>query len=56
MRRLLKAAGTATRKPTETSARTPLPPVSSGYADVNGIKLYHEIYGQGARWSCCTAA
>ena len=22
-------------------------PVSSGYADVNGIKLYHEIYGQG---------
>jgi len=22
-------------------------PVSSGYADVNGIKLYHEVYGQG---------
>jgi pimeloyl-ACP methyl ester carboxylesterase len=22
-------------------------PVSSGYADVNGIKLYHEIYGDG---------
>ena len=22
-------------------------PVSSGYADVNGINLYHEIYGQG---------
>ena len=22
-------------------------PVSSGYADVNGIKLYHELYGQG---------
>ena len=22
-------------------------PVRSGYADVNGIKLYHEIYGQG---------
>ena len=21
--------------------------VSSGYADVNGIKLYHEIYGEG---------
>ena len=21
-------------------------PVSSGYADVNGINLYHEIYGQ----------
>lgn len=22
-------------------------PTSSGYAHVNGIKLYHEIYGQG---------
>jgi pimeloyl-ACP methyl ester carboxylesterase len=22
-------------------------PVSSGYADVNGIRLYHEIYGAG---------
>ena len=22
-------------------------PTSSGYADVNGIKLYHEIYGEG---------
>jgi hypothetical protein len=22
-------------------------PVSSGHADVNGIKLYHEIYGKG---------
>jgi pimeloyl-ACP methyl ester carboxylesterase len=32
---------------TETSARARLSPVSSGYADVNGIKLYHEIYGQG---------
>jgi hypothetical protein len=24
--------------------------VSIGYADVNGIKLYHEIYGQGEPW------
>jgi pimeloyl-ACP methyl ester carboxylesterase len=32
---------------TETSSRAPLVPVSSGDADVNGIKLYHEIYGQG---------
>jgi hypothetical protein len=32
---------------TETSGRTPLAPVSSGYADVNGIKLYHEVYGRG---------
>ena len=32
---------------TESPARAHLVPVSSGYADVNGIKLYHEIYGQG---------
>jgi len=32
---------------TETSARASLAPFSSGYADVNGIKIYHEIYGQG---------
>jgi pimeloyl-ACP methyl ester carboxylesterase len=31
----------------ETSAPRPLTPASSGYADVNGIQLYHEIYGQG---------
>src|SRR5258708_4447909 len=31
----------------ETSARAQLAPLFSGYADVNGIKLYHEIYGQG---------
>jgi pimeloyl-ACP methyl ester carboxylesterase len=31
----------------KTSSRTPIAPGSSGYADVNGIKLYHEIYGQG---------
>jgi pimeloyl-ACP methyl ester carboxylesterase len=31
----------------ESSARERLAPVSTGYADVNGIKLYHEIYGQG---------
>ena len=31
---------------TKTSAG-PLTPVSSGYADVNGIKLYHEVYGEG---------
>src|SRR5260370_4277518 len=32
---------------TESSARARRAPVSSGYADVNGSKLYHEIYGQG---------
>ena len=31
----------------EKSAQAGLAPISSGYADVNGIKLYHEIYGQG---------
>ena len=48
MRRLLKTAETDlhAQATTETSARTPLAPVSSGYTDVNGIKLYHEIYGQ----------
>jgi pimeloyl-ACP methyl ester carboxylesterase len=30
-----------------TSARARLAPLSSGYADVNSIKLYHEIYGHG---------
>ena len=38
----------STRISTMTRApRARLAPVSSGYADVNGIKLYHEIYGQG---------
>src|SRR6266481_2315529 len=32
---------------TETSARARLAPVYAGYADVNDVKLYHEIYGQG---------
>jgi pimeloyl-ACP methyl ester carboxylesterase len=31
----------------ETSAPARLAPSSTGFADVNGIKLYHEIYGQG---------
>ena len=35
---------------TETSTGAPLAPASSGYAEVNGIKLYHEIYGQGEPW------
>jgi pimeloyl-ACP methyl ester carboxylesterase len=32
---------------TELSSRAQLAPTSSGYAVVNGITLYHEIYGQG---------
>jgi pimeloyl-ACP methyl ester carboxylesterase len=35
------------RATTKPSPRKALAPVSSGYADVNGIKLYHEIYGRG---------
>jgi pimeloyl-ACP methyl ester carboxylesterase len=35
------------RSTTEISTPRPLTPVSSGYADVNGIRLYHEVYGQG---------
>ncbi|MDP3738103.1 MAG: alpha/beta hydrolase [Hyphomonadaceae bacterium] len=31
----------------EMSSPAPLTPVSSDYADINGIKLYHEVYGQG---------
>src|ERR1700749_3309754 len=31
----------------ETPSPAPPTPASSGYADVNGIKLYHEVYGQG---------
>jgi pimeloyl-ACP methyl ester carboxylesterase len=30
-----------------TGTSAPLKPVSSGYVEVNGIKLYHEVYGQG---------
>jgi pimeloyl-ACP methyl ester carboxylesterase len=30
-----------------TTGEMRMKPVTSGYADVNGIKLYHEIYGQG---------
>src|SRR5881227_3566960 len=32
---------------TETSGHERLVPVFTGFADVNGIKLYHEVYGQG---------
>lgn len=31
----------------KTPASAPPTPAVSGYADVNGIKLYHEVYGQG---------
>jgi pimeloyl-ACP methyl ester carboxylesterase len=33
--------------PAQPPAAKSLTPVASGHADVNGIRLYHEIYGQG---------
>jgi len=27
---------------------------TNGYAEVNGLKMYHEVHGSG-RWSCCMA-
>jgi pimeloyl-ACP methyl ester carboxylesterase len=39
-----EAAAPAAPAETKTAALTPS---KSGYADINGIKLYHEIYGQG---------
>src|SRR5258705_12253663 len=32
---------------TTKTAAGPLTPVSPGYAEVNGINLYHEVYGEG---------
>ena len=34
-------------QPTTKTSAAPLAPLSSGYADVNGIKVYHEVYGEG---------
>jgi pimeloyl-ACP methyl ester carboxylesterase len=33
--------------PVDTSTSQNLKPAESGYADVNGLKLYYEVYGQG---------
>jgi hypothetical protein len=30
-------------------------PVQTGYAPVNGLSMYYEIYGEVGRWSCCMA-
>jgi pimeloyl-ACP methyl ester carboxylesterase len=40
-----KANGSATVKDTATSPA--LKPSESGYADINGLKMYYEVYGQG---------
>ena len=32
---------------TETEANKKIQPVESGYADVNGLKMYYEVYGKG---------
>ena len=39
--------GFAISEATAAAEEVPMKPLSSGYADVNGIKLYHEIYGRG---------
>src|SRR4029077_13493274 len=49
---VLVAAWVPAPKTAASEADTPageveMKPMSSGYADVNGIKLYHEIYGEG---------
>lgn len=31
----------------DTAATRPVKPAESGYADVNGLKMYYEVYGQG---------
>jgi hypothetical protein len=33
-----------------------LEPRLTGYADVNGLRMYYELYGGGHHWSCRTAA
>ena len=38
---------TATVAPKDTIADKQLKPAESGYADVNGLKLYYEVYGSG---------
>lgn len=38
---------TATAAPKDTIADKQLKPAESGYADVNGLKLYYEVYGSG---------
>jgi pimeloyl-ACP methyl ester carboxylesterase len=43
----LKKSPAMPESTTKTSSGAPLAPLSSGYAEVNGIKVYHEIYGKG---------
>jgi pimeloyl-ACP methyl ester carboxylesterase len=43
----LAAGAPAPKTKTAPSGEVEMKPVSSGYADVNGIMLYHEIYGEG---------
>ena len=28
---------------------------TTGYAPVNGLKMYYEVHGSGDPWCCCTA-
>jgi hypothetical protein len=45
--RLSRAPKTATPEAVTLAGEAEIKPVSSGYADVKGIRLYHEVYGQG---------
>ena len=38
---------TTSTGPKDTVASQALKPAESGYADVNGLKMYYEVYGQG---------
>lgn len=40
-------AQNASTEPKETAARQSIKPSDSGYADVNGLKMYYEVYGEG---------
>ncbi len=37
----------ASTAPIDTAASTNMQPADSGYADVNGLKMYYEVYGKG---------
>jgi len=42
-----KSGGTATGAKDTTAAHRDIKPAESGYADVNGLKMYYEVYGKG---------
>ena len=42
------AASNSAASNSAASIRTPIPPKASGYADVNGVHMYYELYGEGS--------